>query len=78
MIKAQQDPTPPPRVKTNSEVIAYQKRDRKPSRKNDWVEQRRERRMREQAAAARSNVAGPGCDIEVSALPGDAPQRLSG
>ncbi len=78
VIKAQQDPSPPPRVKTNSEVIAYQKRERKPSRKNDWVEQRRERRMREQAAAARSNVAGPGCDNEVSALPGDAPQRLSG
>ena len=78
VIKAQQDPSPPPRVKTNSEVIAYQKRERKPSRKNDWVEQRSERRMREQAAAARSNVAGPGCDIEVSALPGDAPQRLSG
>ncbi len=30
VIKAQQDPSPPPRVKTNSEVIAYQKRDRKP------------------------------------------------
>ncbi len=77
-IKAQQDPLPPPRVKTNSEGIAYQKRERKPSRKNDWVEQRRERRMREKAAAARSNVAGPGCEIEVSALPGDAPRRLSG
>jgi hypothetical protein len=77
VIKAQQDPSPP-RVKTNSEVIAYQKRDRKPSRKHEWVEQRRERRMRELAAAAQSNVAGPGCEIEVSALPGDAPRRLSG
>jgi hypothetical protein len=42
------------------------------------VKQRRERRMREQAAAAQSNVAGPGCAIEVSALPGDEPRRLTG
>ena len=77
VIKAQQDP-PPPRVKNNSEVIAYQKRARKPSRKNDWVEQRRERRMREQTAAAQMNVAGPDCEIAVSALPGDEPRHLSG
>ena len=58
-IKAQQDPLPPPRVKTNSEGIAYQKRERKPSRKNDWVEQRRARRMREKAAAARRRASAP-------------------
>jgi hypothetical protein len=78
VIKAQQDQLPPPKVKTNSEVIDYQKRDRKPSRGQAWVEQRRERRLREQATAALRNVAGPGCDIEVSALPGDEPRRLSG
>lgn len=71
-IKAQQDEVAPPKVKTNSEVIAYQKRVRKPSRKTDWVEERRARRRREQAAGDLFNVAGPGCDIEVCALSGDA------
>ena len=33
---------------------------------------------RQQAVSTRLNVAGPGCDMEVSALPGDIPRRLSG
>ncbi|WP_288193747.1 hypothetical protein, partial [uncultured Phyllobacterium sp.] len=63
---------------TNSEVIAYQKRARKPSRRNSWVEERRERRLREQAATDLFTVARQSCDIEVSALPGDTPRHLSG
>ncbi|MGT3447668.1 hypothetical protein ACVQH8_27240, partial [Klebsiella pneumoniae] len=78
LIKAHQDPLPAPKVKTNSEVIAYQKRARKPSRRNSWVEERRERRLREQAATDLFTVAGQSCDIEVSALPVDEPRHLSG
>lgn len=78
LIKAHQDPLPAPKVKTNSEVIAYQKRARKPSRRNSWVEERRERRLREQAATDLFTVARQSCDIEVSALPGDTPRHLSG
>lgn len=78
LIKAQQDPLPAPKVKTNSEAIDYQKRARKPSRRDSWIEKRREGRLQEQAATALFTVTGPGCDGEVSALPGDAPRHLSG
>jgi hypothetical protein len=77
VIKAQQDQVQPPKVKTNSEVIGYQKRGRKPPGRKGWVDQMVERRAAERASGAQSNVAGPGCDSEVSALPGDAPRRLS-
>ena len=65
-------------MKTNSEVNGYQKRGRKPPGRKGWVDQMIERRAREQVAGAPSVVAGQGCDIEVSALSGDAPRRLSG
>lgn len=78
LIKAQQDPLPAPKVKTNSEIIDYQKRARKPSRRDSWIEKRREGRLQEQAATALFTVTGPGCDVEVSALPGDATRHLSG
>lgn len=77
-IRERQDQLPPPRVKTNSEVIGYQKRGRKPPGRKGWVDQMVERRAAERASGAPSNAAAPGCDSEVSALPGDAPQRLSG
>ncbi|CAN7159582.1 ISNCY family transposase [Phyllobacterium sp. LjRoot231] len=77
-IKAQQDPLPAPKVKTNSEGIAYQKRGRKPPGQKGRVDQMIERRACEQVASAPSIVAGPGCDIEVSALPGNTPRRMSG
>ncbi|WP_244598691.1 ISNCY family transposase [Rhizobium tubonense] len=78
-IKERQDQfLPPPKVKTNSEVNGYQKRGRKPPGRKGWVDQMIDRRAREQVASAPSTVAGQGCDIEVSALPGDAPRRLSG
>jgi hypothetical protein len=77
-IRERQDQLPPPRVKTNSEVIGYQKRGRKPPGRKGWVDQMVERRAAERASGAPSNAAAPGCDSEVSALPGDAPRRLSG
>lgn len=78
VIKAQQDQMQPSTVKTNSEIISYKKRGRKPPGRKGWVDQMIERRARDQIESARSVVAGSGCDIEVSALPGDAPRRISG
>ncbi|QND50417.1 hypothetical protein HB779_00035 (plasmid) [Phyllobacterium sp. 628] len=77
LIKARQHSLPAPKLKTNSEVINYQKRARKPSRRHGWIDERKEQRRREQAADAQSNDAGQSCDIEACALPVDAPRHMS-
>ena len=67
------------KVKPDSEGIGYQKRGRQTARTKGWVDQIVEQQAAERASGAPSNAAALRLlDGEVSALPGDAPRRLSG